>query len=380
MSQVERFTITLPRYGYRQDYNTSAFISRFSNSVITAALQSRESVIQLVNPDVTPQVLQLLGVLLNTGRYPYVPSSFIKPLDYLGIDLPPIVYNPKYLEVLNKYPGFDLNHLEPNYLNVLEIARNMQFPGLAAYLFRTTNPIPHTETDYKFFTALIELKDQLSTTDSDIAVMLLKDRNVRELLRNGGYPGAGYLSERIITYRMISILQAYLQVAPPESYAEVLISDILENILQQTAYTNEFLTMIQIAKEYVTEDETYELTLIQLVRDIVSGDINEIKGHIPDDIPLDIGVDIPALLYLALVKGHYDIAYLLFEELSSSVLRQYHRQEAQEILENWYDYLLRGYFKGPTTPNGIRFLDQMTYLLEDSRQAQQNLRDKVLKL
>ena len=75
-----------------------------------------------------------------------------KALDYLGIDLPDVVYNPKYQQILRDYPDIDLDNLEgSNYQRLLTIAEQSQFPELAQYLFSHTNPVAHQDEDYKEF-------------------------------------------------------------------------------------------------------------------------------------------------------------------------------------------------------------------------------------
>lgn len=83
------FAVHLPTYEYSLDFDRKEFTETFPQSMITLALQSREEIVPIENPMVTPEVLQLLKHFSGTQEFPYIRDDIEylrvlnKTLDYL---------------------------------------------------------------------------------------------------------------------------------------------------------------------------------------------------------------------------------------------------------------------------------------------------------
>lgn len=155
----------------------------FPNSLITRTLDlTHESDIPIENPQVTPAVLELLEYILASEEYPYISDlSVKKALDYLGIDLPEFVYDPRYESLIMDHPqinvfGRDLDE-QVVYNEFLRWATTYNFPPLAKYLIQHTDQRMHLLDNAQY--VLSELNKPLhSDTAEDIMLMLLNYINL----------------------------------------------------------------------------------------------------------------------------------------------------------------------------------------------------------
>ena len=203
------FIVSLPKYSYQQPFNTSEFTSAFPNSLLTLALQSGEKVIELENPLVTPEVLQLIQSAMTTGRYPYIDENTGRALDYLGIDFPEFVYDPRYRDFLSTFPNPDWN---ADYYSILQYAVDHNFLGLAQYLFSITNSAEHKEDDTKMIQYILRLNPYIPPTDEREGILstLLQNPNISI------DPKSIYQS--VANHGYINILKYLNDVAPSADY------------------------------------------------------------------------------------------------------------------------------------------------------------------
>lgn len=188
---METFTISLPNYDFALPFNRESFIRMFPDSVITRTLElTKENDIPLINPLITPRILLPLQLISNTGYIPPLYESadmFQRALDYLGIDLPEVVYDINYPIFLRIYPNITTLDWNREYKSILAMAVQTGTPTLALYLFNHTDAKTHVQDDYDQFIELIQ-KSEMTPEDAEIAIMILRKRMIGEYLRTGLTP------------------------------------------------------------------------------------------------------------------------------------------------------------------------------------------------
>lgn len=125
--------------------------SAVPDSLFTRTLDlTGEKEIPLDSPMVTPGILRLLQYISNTGDIPYISDPNIKRvLDYLGIDLPEVVYTPGYERFKQIYPNITTIDWNKEYKHILAMAVQTETPLLAQYLFNHTSPEVHQADEFQ---------------------------------------------------------------------------------------------------------------------------------------------------------------------------------------------------------------------------------------
>ena len=167
------FTIYLSSYNYRESFHIDKFILIFPNSLISLALQSNEDIIEITKDIVTPDTIQLLQTIILTDDIHHTDISYKKRLDYLGIDLPDIIYHLKYSEFRKQYPNIKFKSIPDYYELIIQIAQKLEFPELVQHLFESTSPDAYIPIDKSIFQDLIK-----SGMNIQIAIIFLKYRQV----------------------------------------------------------------------------------------------------------------------------------------------------------------------------------------------------------
>ena len=319
---MEMFTISLPSYDFSLSFDYMRFTQRFPDSFITRALDlTHETDISLSNSIITPEVLRLLQQILSTGEYPYVPDihhQIRTALDYLIIDLPDIIFYPQYQQLLNEYPEFvsqeELDNPD-NYQTLLHIARELQFPELATYLFDHTNPDDYKLDDWLEFQNLI--LPLPTPVNIQIAIMILQRRNITSYLEDSNNSPGWILDDK-----SPDLLQAYVKVNPN------LINefDIVDRIINQMMYNpndySDYLKMLLSIGSFL-DPTTYEGMLYNLFMASYNGDISSLKQLLEKIYliaPLSLSAYGPLLVFNALIQHHYDIANYLIQWLDENVI------------------------------------------------------------
>ena len=209
------FTITLTTYNHVAPFDLSEFTQLYPDSMITTVItESKEENIEITNPLVTPQILQLLQEIITTRKYPYVNDTnhpVRKALRYLCIVLPDFIYDPSYEEYLkdsSKPNLFGLGDLNLNYETILNRARNVNFPALAKYLFQQTKADLYQGMDHKMFMDILE-SPIYSSSDQEIACLILTQRQIQPVIEYNT-PTDITLSPHIQDLTNRIILKAYI--------------------------------------------------------------------------------------------------------------------------------------------------------------------------
>lgn len=132
------FTVNLTRYGLRQQFPLTQFTKEYPDCMITLALQSGDPEIPIEHPHVTPTVIILLAAILRDQDILPLDSSYLRGLNYLGIDLPRFVFHPKYHRFRILHPTCTLANLEEQYSVILPYAINHHLPDLVTYILAHT--------------------------------------------------------------------------------------------------------------------------------------------------------------------------------------------------------------------------------------------------
>ena len=364
---METLVVVLPRYNYSLSFDTTRFLERFPDSLIAVTYENtHESVIPLDNPSVTSDVLTLLSQIITTGPYPYVPVQYKRSFDYLGIDLPDRVNNPKYQDVIKVFPDIDLDNLEgKNYIRVLDLELSMSFPELAQYVFAHTLPTAHSEDDYKIFQDIIQ--EDITPSNEDVTLMLLRNRDIRRSIASGdiyqifdniqGNIGRPYSPTVVVTF-----IKMFPQVIDNSEFVEWVLNQIRANPRNYPLY----LSMLKQVGDYIPVDSD-QYDLYQIITWILNGNRDELKSHNPIDnyIITTHGYD-QLLIYLALVYGHYDIAIqLLWDAIEYFQFARY----TQDDLHKWLHEFTSTYFRGVILdkPEIIEFLKQAQNTIDTYR-------------
>lgn len=371
---MDTFTITLLGYDdYSLSFDYTSFIEKFPDSLITRALDlSHEKDIPIDNPIVTPEVLQVLSQIITTGTYPYTPIEYERALDYLNIDLPNPIYNPKYRDVLTSYPNINLDNLDsPNYSILLNVALEFQFQELAEYIFAHTNPNEHQQEDYTLFQTV--LNSQLTPILTQIGVMILENRNILSLLQGETLesgPGWYQKPRSLISILKIpspDLLKAYVKLNPFVIREYGIISTILDEIIEYPENYIKYAKMLFEIDQYTSRIGA-EGNLINLFMASYHGDPHILRylSRSEDNI-IYLG---PVVAYTALITRHYETAQFIINRFFT-YLREV--GEASDItgIDEWFTTLTKLYISHPQwmTQEGRQLLrDNYRHLSEGSQE------------
>ena len=318
------FVISLPNE-YQQQFNTMEFLQMFPGSLPALTLQSGENEVPLENPLVTPNVLQLLQDVITTQSYPYIGDVKIqRALDYLGIDFPEFVYDPRYGDLLKMIPDLDWNR---DYYPILKYAVDQNFLSLAQYLFSMISPEEHLKDDFKIVNYILGLPvDELkyiygryipSTNErEEILLMLLQDRKVPV------NPKSIYQS--VSNHGYVNVLKYLNDVAPSQDYVVYLpyilrwIGSYPENfnrLAETIYYLGDLIPMY--AGQPLMQQSTRVYTIFN---DVYTGNLDDLKQqYLGNEYPFifDLRDLSQALLLTALFTRHYDVFNYLMEQLET---------------------------------------------------------------
>ena len=286
----------------------------FPDSLITTTLNlTHELDIPLDNSLVTPDILQLLEYVVTNKDYPYIPDPKVGvSLDYLGIDFPDIVYDPRYIPFREAFPDLDWNNLDQNYDRIMEYAVNNNFPELSQYLLEHSHPEEHTSYNEQVFTDIIDSRNK----PLSIATLLVPHIDVPEVLRRYVEFYALYV---LIATGYLPLIQAVAQYYPEwiRSMSYV-IPEIAERFLEDPIHITDYMEMIQVL--YSSDQQV----LAQLILNVYQGQIDDVRQILDETNLIIIGRKvslsyiIPAILYISILNKDYDMLKLLLQ-----VLRQY---------------------------------------------------------
>lgn len=336
-----QFTLVLPLHKYRKNFDTTQFTETFPESMVSLALQSGETIVELDHPIVTPEVIDLLYTIVSTSQYPiptgirqvasptypYVDPKLKKELDYLGIDLPAMVYNPKYRQI----EGSDLKKVDVSYDTWLAWARKLHFPELAHYIFSVTSPDRHSGTDFHEFMSILR-DDKSCEEDIQIAVMLLRDRNVRESAPDDDRAQNCHDStmfSRIMEKESPDLYISYFRKYPQAVDRWSMVWSMLHWMYSGSEYALYEQVLLQLGS-YIRPDMK-EYPLYQLFLAVVHGDLELVRKYLPALGHLEIYVHQGyTLTILALRHHHYDVAQLLIN-LAVDIV-----SDEEELVWSWF--------------------------------------------
>lgn len=324
---MEQFTVSLPKYNTVTSFDREDFTTLFPDSLITAALQSGENDVPLENPQVTPDVLQLLKDISSTGKYQPVDPKYKRVLDYLGIDLPEPVYHPQYAQLLQDLPNFDVNDFKDYYL---QIAKDYDFPELAKYLFDHTDPVAHQQEDYdEFINSANTLKsdqeyEQYSEV-SEIALMLLTKRQVLSVVQRFTSilsTDKRQFAQLIVDTLDPQLLEAYLKLVPDAPELYTLTDYILNQMISDPSnYLRYFNMLMVLGPHLALPSDAAKLgraaqiqgPLYDLIQAASTGDQKKVNALLTGPLQGLVIYFGPIAIYTALIRGNYSIAQDIFQ-------------------------------------------------------------------
>lgn len=293
---AKRFTVHLPVHKAEVVFPYGSFTKLFKDSVITLALQSGEDIIPLDHPLATPDILQILSAIIETGGdYQYTLPEHKKAFDYLSIDLPEMVYDPKYLQFRDKYKVYDfkLTRLDQLYRVVLQESFTLQFPDLAKYVIDHTDGTEHYGHDIGLISSHLR-PGSYSETEESILIHLITSRDLytdlsKDILHV--IAGRGYI-------RLFEAVNKYFV-----DY-DLVIMEALASINNDPEHYDKYLQMITYLDkhhhEHLSGGDISMLISIQVIMQGLSSPSMLSSNYIP------------SLLYLSVLKGNpeqFDTAY-----------------------------------------------------------------------
>ena len=324
------FTVTLPKHNFTIPFNYDEFTQLFPNSLITLALQSGESNIELENKLVTPDILEVLSYITINRDYPYVGNPNGKrALDYLGIDLPDFVYEPIYAEFKKHNPNIRLltaEDLNTNYNQILNSAIEEKFPSLVTYLFSQTNPMEHKQEDlYAFQGILLGLYSKIHSSNQElIAEMILLNRNIDSLLSpdtiNNNIHDAfrlGYINLLQLMFRKFN--------RTPEAYT-LNVNRLIQSMGNDPEHLRAYVDALNLLVPYIKQ-ERYPgaYNAYQMFYAVYTGDVKSVERLLESQGVSDS--DIAGYIWTAILTNHPDIIPLFFnieeEEEPLNFLNEY---------------------------------------------------------
>ena len=218
---MQTFTVTLPRHKFIIYFNYEKFNAMFPNSLFIRTIDlTKESNIPIDNPVITPEVLQLLHRIINTRDIPPVSEMIIQTsFDYLGIDLPNVVYDPRYPKFKLIYPDIAYTNWDEEYSNIISLAQKHDLPELVSYLFKHTDPKNHIVEDYKIIKQILKIDYKsldlttiygISPIDITIGSMILRSRLVLPNLLEF-YGNIDQIHNAILDKASLDLYKAYTQ-------------------------------------------------------------------------------------------------------------------------------------------------------------------------
>ena len=309
------FTITLPEYSYTHTYDQRQFMERFPGSMITSALQSQESEIPISNPAVTPAVLSILDHILKDETYPYVSIELRKALDYLCIDIPEVVSDPRYKVALEKYPkDFEQDSL-----------KFKNHPDHYGLFLRILNTHPED-----LVTALF-LLDHF-----DINWWVEEDEE------ESPYGTTYRALELIYGNRYVEILEAFAGKYPSTVNSYGMIYSISEYLQKDMYNYQDYIRMFLILKPYFDVHHDW----LEVILSAYNGSLEVFKRNWKERA-WGSAEDNKISSFIALMEGHYDTAQFIIESSFKDGLTM-----------GWFNSLFDLYVKSPKsiTPQGIQIL------------------------
>lgn len=333
MSASQVMTITLPKYeNFSESYDLTEFANVFPDSFIVADAMSNPD-ITIENPLVTPEVLDILQYILTQRDYPYIPMRIKTALEYLQVQVPSIVYDPRYDSFRKEYPNLhllDQDDLEANYLLILQEARDLHFPELAMYLLdHLVNP----EDQYQLFNDILRVFPPVhSETDEQIALAILQANPV--FLSSGGF------IDQAVRKGYLNLVKYLLEQDPKYIPRLRDIRSLITNIGWDPVHFNEYATMIRFTDSYYPRVSSYDInkSLINLFNNIYGGQSRGLTKLLRTVAPHLSVEKYRGLLWSAVITGHISNFYTILDTAKD------HQME-DEVLS---DFLL-SYIKYPDT-------------------------------
>ena len=257
------FTVVLSSHNTSLSFNQEEFTQKFPDSLITRTLElTHESIVPISNPIVTLESLELLKNILKTSHYPYIPdimgSSIRKSLDYLGIDVPNVIYYPQYKQLLDEYYGIFtmLDNPKDYYKEFYEMARKHNFPQWISYLFDHTNPTEHKEVDYDEFVWM------LNDNYVELLILILRRRDIESYF----IPANEAISISIIHTRSPELIKAYVSTNPKIIKNNYVVRRILSGMLYDPLHYKGYLQELEAITPYIPhsceEHDLYNLFMV----------------------------------------------------------------------------------------------------------------------
>lgn len=365
---MSTFTVSLPQYGAKESFDTERFIQLFPNSVIALALQSGENDVPLENSLVTPSILELLQEIVTTGRYRYIsdPSRQIRrALDYLNIDLPEPIFDPKYEQFQERLPLFNLNDFT-DYAHYLGVAVREKFPELAKYLFAHTEP--RAEDFLSFRSTLKSL--QISPDEVSILLMILRTRDIVPRINRYAETFQEKLWDQIIQAGEPDLFEEYIQAFPESPEKFNLVTKLLNRMRNSPYnYIRNFDLLSKVGPYLATprqleERESVSMDqgpLYDLIRASATGDSKLVDNLLTNNINEEDINDLGSVVaYTALIQGHYTLAWRIFEQEVKYIQDNYDKtvddeDEVSGEIRLWVGYIVDMVLAHPEwlTPRGI---------------------------
>ena len=353
------FTISLPRYGYELQFNTSRFIAFYPKSMITTALQSHENTIEITHSSVTPELLQFLYNVMEVGKYPYIDdtcqptSQEIKAgVNYLCIDLPNVIYNPKYKEILVTYPQinilikyFNMHSDDPlvlkqTYMNLMYIAVEFDLPELVEYVLDNTTAENHKTFDVNLMNKIVSEPIMLLFISKRHILKVMTDDQLTKLL------------DYALSYRFTNVLEAYIKEIPGAIDTCQVVYYILDKMLRNMDHYLDNLQMLITTSPYLRSVE--QANYYGMMMSCYNGDLKNVKKY---HLLLDNARDNLHILYVctALYRKHWDIAEYLIDE-HIEVLED--DEDSGYFMESYFEFLQYSYLFNPSwvTKEGLQVL------------------------
>lgn len=317
----------LSKYNYRVKYDSSEFALVFPESLITAALQSNEEEIPLDNPLVTPATLDVLSQILETKKYTYISDPLMKKrLDYLGIDVPEMVYDPKYVEFTRAFPDVEWDHIDSNYpdgdikyvifgmySDILDYVIKHEYWTLAQHLFNHTNPQLHLRADGFFVNGIVDLGSPTPARTSMILTVLKTRGIVKDYFSMVGVAVSGYLE-----------VMKYIHETWPSvgiNYIDLTVKNIARHMdnFSYIVPTLEYIRSL-IPNPAIIEGDIESLKTYRIFMDVYTGNEEDLPIALEDVARTFYGnIDSIAtsLLFTAILTDHANLIPLVLDSVES---------------------------------------------------------------
>lgn len=317
------FTVTLVRpfasHNYSHVFDQEEFIREFPGSLFELVLSNTpDNIIPIDQPMVTPEVLQLLSTILAMRDYPYIPDSMKKPLDYLGIDIPNVVYDPKYDHFRTAHPLFNLKTGLSNAYG--EILTN-GFPELLRHLLGSTES--RDEDEFKWVQSAL-YGHRYSSEEEQMLLCLLQGRPeiLRKILTNpihttwcqSIHPLMTEYFTQVAKRGYVHLFDWLMKNLRQIRYNVVYGSHVLRSIRADPEHIQEYIEMLQylndLPKDRVEPNDRH------LITTAIGLHTGTLETPLPKSIFKDLNIDTGYTLALICVGvGQYDLFHTIFQEL-----------------------------------------------------------------